>query len=472
MRAAHGFGLVLLLLLLADGCAEHKAVGVPRPTRPNVILIVADDHGKEALGCYGNPVVQTPNLDAFAAAATRYDRAFCTTSSCSASRSVILSGLHNHRNGQYGHAHDVHHFLSFDTVRSLPVLLEEAGYRTARVGKYHLSPPEVYRFGEVLDANGRNGVAMADASLPVMRDTTSPFFLYYCTDDPHRSGQFAFELPYDPDRFGNRPEGYPGINEVTYDPAEVLVPDFLDDTPATRAELAQYYQSISRLDQGVGRLLDHLKETGQYDNSLIVYISDNGAAFPGAKTTLYEPGMQLPCIIKFPGQREGAVSDLMVSWTDLVPTLLAAAGVEVTPDYFDGRDIAAADTTGEQLVFASHTFHEITMYYPMRVARGERYKLIVNFAYQLPYPFASDLYESRTWQSILDLGLDSLGGKSIDHFIHRPRFELYDVVRDPRESTNLAYDPQYAGEVENLRKEVYNMQLRTGDPWIVKWDYD
>ena len=472
MRAGYGLGLLLLLLLLAGGCAERDAPGVTRSTRPNVILIVADDHGKEALGCYGNPVVQTPNLDAFAAGATRYDRAFCTTSSCSASRSVILSGLHNHRNGQYGHAHDVHHFLSFDTVRTLPVILEGAGYRTARVGKYHLAPTEVYRFGQVLEASGRNGVAMADASLPVIRDTTSPFFLYFCTDDPHRSGQFASELPHDPDRFGNRPEGYPGITEVTYDPAEVRVPDFLDDTRATRAELAQYYQSISRLDQGVGRLLDHLKETGQYDNSLIVYISDNGAAFPGAKTTLYEPGMQLPCIIKYPGQREGAISNLMVSWTDLVPTLLAAAGVEVKANYFDGKDLADADSSEEQVVFASHTFHEITMYYPMRVARGERYKLIVNFAHQLPYPFASDLYESRTWQSVLELGLDSLGGKSIENFLHRPRFELYDVVSDPRESTNLAEDPRYAGVVENLRKEVYNMQLRSGDPWIVKWEYE
>ncbi len=469
-------GLLLLLPLVLLYCAGPDPFGPARPTEPtppNIVLIVADDHGKDALGCYGNPVIRTPHLDALAAAGTRYDRAFCTTSSCSASRSVILSGQHNHRNGQFGHEHDVHHFLSYDTVRSLPVLLEGAGYRTARIGKYHIAPEAVYHFQQVLEGNPRSPVEMADAARPLMEETDEPFFLYFCFADPHRDGTFAEDLPYAPDRFGNRAAGYPGVREVVYDPAEVLVPDWLTDTPATRAELAQYYQSVSRLDQGVGRLVQHLKETGQYDNTLIVYISDNGAAFPGAKTTLYEPGMRLPCLIKLPGQSEGAVSDRLVSWTDLTPTLLAAAEASEGPGRFDGGDFLSPDTTGtDPLVYASHTFHEITMYYPIRAVRGERYKLLVNFAHQLPYPFASDLYESKTWQSLLATGRDSLGGKSIENFIHRPRFELYDVVADPQEAHNLADDPAYAGVLENLQKEIYNMQLRTRDPWVVKWDYE
>lgn len=464
-----------LLLTLWFSCSDPGKQAETPPTadeRPNLILIVADDHGKDALGCYGNPVIQTPHLDALAATGTRYDRAFCTTSSCSASRSVILSGLHNHRNGQFGHEHDFHHFLSYDTVKSLPVLLEQEGYRTGHVGKFHIGPEKVYHFQHRFKANSRSPIEMVEATLPLMEAGPEPFFLYLAFSDPHRDGQFRKDLQHAPDGFGNRPESYPGITEVTYDPAEVLVPDYLPETPETRAELAQYYQSVSRLDQGVGRLIEQLKATGKYENSIIVYISDNGAAFPGAKTTLYEPGMQLPCIVREAGQTEARTSDLMVSWTDLVPTFLTAAGADFQPQYFHGEDILARDTTGEQTVYASHTFHEITMYYPMRVARGERYKLIVNFADGLQYPFASDLYESKTWQSVLSRGLTKLGTKTIDNFLHRPRFELYDVVADPGETTNLASDPAYAGVLEKMTGEVRGFQERAGDPWVVKWAYE
>jgi N-sulfoglucosamine sulfohydrolase len=131
-------------------------------TRPNVVLIVSDDHGRETLGCYGNPVVRTPNLDTLAAEGVRFTNAFCTTASCSASRSVILSGMYNHANGQYGHQHSYHHFISFDNFKTLPVWLTEAGYRTGRIGKYHVAPEEVYQFDVALPGNSRSPVQMAD----------------------------------------------------------------------------------------------------------------------------------------------------------------------------------------------------------------------------------------------------------------------------------------------------------------------
>jgi len=106
----------------------------------NVVFFVADDHGTEALGAYGNRVVKTPSLDQLASEGVRFTHAFATTASCSASRSVLLTGVHNHRNGQYGHEHEYHHFSAFPNVRSLPVLLAEAGYRTARGGKFHVAP--------------------------------------------------------------------------------------------------------------------------------------------------------------------------------------------------------------------------------------------------------------------------------------------------------------------------------------------
>ncbi len=441
--------------------------------RPNIILMVADDHGKDALGCYGNPVIQTPNLDALAETGTRFDRAFCTTASCSASRSVILSGLHNHANGHYGHQHTYHHFSSFDTVSSLPVLLEEQGYRTARIGKYHLAPESVYRFQRSYRVSARSPVEMADSSKAFI-EQEAPFFLYFCFSDPHRGGGFAEELPHQPDRFGNVPEGYPGVNEITYDPADVIVPPHLTDTPETRAEIAQYYQAISRLDQGVGRLMQHLKEAGKFDNTLIIYISDNGMAFPGAKTTLYEAGMQLPCLVKLPNQNNKGVTDGMITWADLAPTVLDVAGAEGSDTLFHGRSFApllGGENWDRDEVYASHTFHEVTMYYPMRVVREGRYKLIMNLASGLEYPFASDLYASKTWQSLLKGNFDKLGDKPIAEFLHRPRFELYDLEKDPHETTNLADEAAYNEILTGLQRKVKSFQEQSGDPWVYKWEY-
>ncbi|MDY0354839.1 MAG: sulfatase [Sedimentisphaerales bacterium] len=446
--------------------------------RPNIVLVVSDDHGRGDLGCYGNPVIQTPHLDALATEGVRFTNAFCTTASCSASRSVILSGLYNHYNGQYGHEHSYHHFHSFDHVRSLPVLLSQGGYRTARVGKYHVAPEEVYRFDVALPGNSRSPVQMADnCKAFVASADAKPFFLYFCMSDPHRGGGKATDLPHEPDRFGNRDQGYPGVKEVTYDPQKVVVPDYLPDIPECRAELAQYSQAVSRVDQGVGRLIDVLKQAGQYDDTIVIYISDNGIAFPGAKTTLYEPGMNLPCIVRTPWQKnKGIACDALVNYADLTPTILDFAGATPGDYEFHGRSFKSVlereRADGWDATYASHTFHEITMYYPMRVVRERRFKLIWNIAHGLEYPFASDLWESATWQGNLKRGNTRYGRRTIDAYLHRPRFELYDLQNDPHEVVNLADDPKYRDKLNEMKAKLKAFQEQTKDPWILKWEYE
>jgi N-sulfoglucosamine sulfohydrolase len=460
--------------------------------RPNIVLIVSDDHGREALGCYGNPVVKTPNLDALAADGTRFTHAFCTTASCSPSRSVLLTGQQNHRNGMYGLQHDDHHFQSYDNVRSLPVRLAAAGYRTARIGKFHVAPEAVYAFQAVLSAGaandpatiGRSPVEMAEQSRRVIEAADDrPFFLYFATDDPHRAnavlpdGRPTFDTWPQPNSFGNRPAGYPGITPVTFRPEDVPVPSWLPDTPACRAEIAEYYQAIARLDQGIGRLLAILKAAGKYDSTLIVYLSDNGAAFPGAKTTLYEPGIRLPLIVRSPGRRgPGAVQPAMVTWADITPTLLDAAGVAPAAGECDGRSFRAG-LGGEELrgwdeIYASHTFHEITMYYPMRVVRTRRHKLIVNVASGLTYPSALDLIKSPTWISAVESGRGLLGRRPIESFLHRPQFELYDLDRDPDEIENLAAAPAQQALRAELLAKLKAFQIATKDPWARKWSHE
>ena len=150
--------LLLFTTLLLVCCSPAENTATQTIDQPNIILIIADDHGTDALGCYGNPIIKTPNLDQLALDGIRFTNAFCTSSSCSPSRSVILSGLHNHANGMYGLEHTFHHFKSHDHIKGLPVFLSEAGYHTARVGKFHIAPEEVYHFETVLSDGTANNM--------------------------------------------------------------------------------------------------------------------------------------------------------------------------------------------------------------------------------------------------------------------------------------------------------------------------
>jgi len=432
--------------------------GGKKSQRPNILLYVVDDQGTDDAGCYGNSVIKTPGLDTLAEEGTRFTHSFCTTASCSASRSVILSGLQNHATAQYGHVHGYNHFSSFDNIKTLPVLLAGAGYRTASAGKYHVAPEDVYHFQKYIAKDTPSPEKMAEQCRKyIAAEDNSPFFLYFCTVEPHR--------PF-------RRQG-----SDTFKPEDVIVPAYLPDTPQCRQELAEYYGSVQQADRGLLRLIDILKKTGQWDNTVVIYISDNGIAFPGAKTTLYEPGMRLPCVVRSPYQKKrGVVCNAMITWADLTPTILDFAGASPEGSAFHGRSFLSAledqNPRGWDEIYASHTFHEITMYYPMRVVRTRRYKLIWNIAHNLPYPFASDLWASKTWQAVLKRGDKYYGKRTTEAYIHRPKFELYDLIKDPDEVNNLADDPKHEKVLAELKDKLKAFQKRTKDPWILKWKYE
>lgn len=466
------FFLIVSTIAINSGCNQKTTI----ESKPNIILFVSDDHGNDALGCYGNPVIKTPNMDLLASEGVRFTNAFCTSASCAASRSVILTGQFGHATGSFGHVHDYHHFSTYDTIKSLPVLLEDAGYLTARIGKYHVAPESVYRFNTVLKANPRSTFEMAEKCSDVI-NADQPFFLYFCPDDPHRGAPFTPEPWNKPNDFGNREEGYPGVETIKYDPENVIAPDFLPDTKESREEIAQYYQSVSRIDQGLGKLLEQLADAGKTENTIIIYISDNGIAFPGAKTTLYEPGMKLPCIVKNPQiDEKGIVNNAMITWADLTPTILEMAGSDISGLNFHGRSfkniLGEEKTEGWDEVFASHTFHEITMYYPMRVYRERDYKLIWNIAWRTEYPFASDLWASSTWQGIYRNNNEYFGNRKVKDYLYRQEFELYNLSTDPNELINLAYNENFADILGRMKNKLKAFQKSTRDPWLIMWDHD
>lgn len=470
--------LLSSLLLFAAAFISGPTFGAEQ--RLNVILFVTDDQSPDA-GCYGNDVIQTPNMDLIAKEGIRFPNAFCTTASCSASRSVILTGMFNHANGQYGHQHSYHHFRSFEKLRTLSKRLTDAGYHTARIGKYHVGPDEVYPFETVLTgASSRNPVQMADKCDAFFKQQNDrrPFFLYFCTSDPHRSGGTVKDAKYGPNPFGNRPDGYPGVDDVEYDPAKVKVPSFLPDTPVCRAELVQYYKSVSRVDQGLGRLIKHLKSHDLYDHTVIIFTSDHGMAFPGGKTTLYEGGMRIPFLVRDPTQqRKGGDCKALINLADVTPTILDYANASPKKGELHGRSFRQAmnqeSPKGWNEVFASHTFHEITMYYPMRVVRTEKHKLIWNIAHPLPFPFASDLWAAPTWQDVYKRGPEALYGKrSVRDYIQRPKFELFDLKADPYESRNLADSAEHQEVLAELKAKLKRFQRQTKDPWLLKWKYE
>ena len=268
-----------------------------------------------------------------------------------------------------------------------------------------------------------------------------------------------------------------------------------------------YYQSVSRVDTGLGYLIAKLKETGLYDKTMIIVTSDHGMAFPGGKTTVYEPGLRVPFIVRNPYiEKRGVKCEALISHTDITPTILDFAGgldgrknapkvMLNTKELFAENGVGGLDNKGPKItayqgkswldlldkqdspdrrtIYASHTFHEIQMYYPMRVIRDDKFKLIWNIAHPLPYPFASDLWSAATWQAQWKLGPEAnYGTKTVGEYVQRPEFELYDMQYDPDERNNLAADPDHAAILEDYQARLKAFQKEYHDPWIMKWEYE
>lgn len=504
------------------------------PGNRNVLMIVADDGGFE-MQVYGNPVCRTPHLDHLAKRSTVFTRAFTAVSSCSPSRSAILTGLPTHQNGMYGLHQGYHHFNSFDGVRSLPGILAEHDVRTGIVGKKHVGPEAVYPFDfahteetESIMQVGRNITHIRLLVRQFLEANDSrPFFLYVGFHDPHRCGHTQPQFGQFCEKFGNGDPGMgyiPDWRPAVYDPAEVEVPFFVQDTPAARADLAAQYTTLSRLDQGVGLILQELASAGHAQDTLVVYTSDNGIPFPAGRTNLYDPGMAEPLLVSSPLHPAswGNTTAALASLLDLTPTVLDWMNITYPkysilkkdePAILTGKSLlrylspgshgnggesqrdppGAADdegrransvrqdvrqtryeptVTAEELsdaVFASHDLHEVTMYYPMRAIRTHTFKLIHNLNYKMPFPIDQDFYLAPVFQDILNRtqeGAPLPWYKTLQAYYYRDEWELYDLLVDPHEQFNVARKGRYQGVLRLLQEKLWAWQNATYDPWV------
>ncbi len=427
---------------------------------PSVLLLIADDWSPLAR-CYGNAVVRTPHIDAVAGQGMVFRRAYCTTPSCAASRANILTGLYSHQHGQYGHPHGVHHFATHEHVRSLPALLNDAGVRTGMIGKDHIAPPSVYPFQHYDRSLPWRTDDLAASARRFFKDADrQSFYLQVASMYPHRTGGDFDSAVGD----GHEPD-------VSYRPEDIVVPDFLPDCPGVRRDLADYYRFVTRFDRFVGDMLRELERAGRAEDTLVLILSDHGMPFPGAKASSYNTGHHCPLIIRHPSNYCGE-TDALVNWTDLAPTVADFLGVapEAYPAEWTGRSLLPLledpDAPGFDQTFFSHSFHEVTNYYPYRAVLNRRYKYVRHLVHREPMPLGTDLYDSATWQVIRRDALEYMGKRCTHDVLFRPEEALYDLENDPMETVNLIGQPELFETVEQFRHTMTEWRLRTRDPWL------
>ncbi|GJQ82220.1 hypothetical protein Trydic_g19423 [Trypoxylus dichotomus] len=487
----------LLLLVIVLKCVVSD-VNVDKPR--NVLLMLADDGGFE-MGAYLNKICQTPNLNHLAKRSLIFNNAFTSVSSCSPSRSALLTGMPSHQNGMYGLHQAENHFNTFDDVKSLPNILRANGIRTGIIGKKHVGPSSVYKFDyEQTEENnsifqvGRNITYMKLLAREFLNNDTQPFFLYVAFHDPHRCGHTNPEFGEFCQRFGNGDVGMgtiPDWHPIYYVPEQIQLPYYIQDTFEARKDVAVQYTTISRLDQGVGLILQELENSGHLNDTLVIYTSDNGPPFPNGRTNFYDSGIREPMFVSSPyhTKRRNQVTYSMTSLLDVVPTILDWFNIEdervtAVNDVDSNEILEKSPLTGKSLlpllvneptnysteaIFASHNMHEVTMYYPMRAIRTRRYKLIHNLNYKSPFPIDQDFYVSPSFQDLLNRTRQNEPlhwFKDLATYYDRPEWELFDTKMDPAELKNLAEKPSQQKILEELKDRLFQWQKVTKDPWI------
>jgi N-sulfoglucosamine sulfohydrolase len=441
-------------LLLALKTAKPKAASAPQARKPNIVFIMGDDLSMRDIGPYGSTQVHTPNMDRLAKEGICLDNMYNMVPVCSPTRQSILTGLGPVRSGAYPN-----HTMIYNGIKTLPYYMKQLGYNAALIGKKHYAPEEAYPFDFLggRDHDGGEGVDvdLSKAESYLKAHTDKPFFLVFTSNQPH--------------------EPYTRGNQSAYDPDKIKLGPNMVDTKLTRRRMAKYFAEITYLDSLVGVTLDIIKRTGQEDNTIIMFATEQGNSFPFSKWTLYDQGLHSGFIVKWPGHaKAGTRNPAMLEYIDIAPTMIELAGGDPTKINtgskdgngnmgFDGisfKNVLLGKTQqGHDYVFGEHTTRGIIQgsdAYGSRSARDQQYLYINNFNFT--EKFKNTVTNSPFFKEWRDTNPERANA-----YQERPEEELYDVIKDPFNLKNLAADARFASTKAMLKAKLAAFMKQQND---------
>ncbi len=460
----------------------------PSVGRPNVLLITADDMNYNTPGVTGCKTAEiTPNIDRLASEGIRFQQAHVAVAVCQPSRECLMTGRYPHHNGATG-------FYPINPdVPTLQESLKSAGYLLGILGKVgHLKPAGKFPWDFQHDAadlgNGRNPSLYFKFTKEFFDNAKSagkPFFLMANSHDPHRPwagsegehgrkgagkavGKARQPQGDDTEGFG---EGgtYPPPGRI-YKPEEIAVPGFLPDLPDVRKEVAQYYSSAHRCDQTVGEVLRALKESGFEDNTLVMFLSDNGMSMPFAKSNCYFTSTRTPWIVRWPGKIKPRVmdEDNFICGIDYMPTILDALGLPLPPG-MDGRSflpLLKGETQQDRdHVFTCYNDTSGKKHFPMRCLQNKRFGYIFNAWSDGKTQYHAEPMSGLTFKAMeLAATTDKSVAQRVEMLLHRVPEEFYDFQADPDALHNLIADAKYAQQIQKMRSDMLAWMEKTKDP--------
>ncbi len=416
--------------------------------KPNIILFITHDQG-QLIGCYDNPQMpnslNTPNIDKLAEEGVRFANNFCTAPQCSPSRGSIFTSLYPHQNGLMGLVN--RGWTLPESNKTLPMYLKENGYSTHLIGLQHESrDPSTLGYDSIIPFRFSHRRMKKDitAFFANLKQENSPFYACF--------GTWGSHIPF-------KNWGTP------VDPDSVKVPPFLPDVEDIRMDLSELYGNIHVVDDIVGHILKNLKKSNLRDNTLFIYTTDHGIAFPRAKCTLYDPGIKTTLIISKPGLsylNNGKVINTNLSNIDLLPSILELIEAKV-PDNIEGKSfISFLKGDIKELreeIYAELTYHDI--YNPMRSIRTGNYKYIKNFKdSEVLFEIPEDMRDMARCGGVFMNDHPELYKKK------RMVEELYDLKKDPNERNNLINKSDYKAIASELRQKLNAWMERTNDPLL------
>lgn len=403
------------------------------PDSLNIMLLQGEDVGRH-MGCYGDLSASTPHLDRLAEQGMRFNQAFSHAPVCAPSRGGMVTGRYPYSLGN-------HHMRSNlkDSPRTFTQELRDAGYFVNWNTKldFNFEPQEGWR-DEVSDWYTKPA-------------PQQPFFIYENFGVTHESRMF----PDTPDALVDPPEEAKDLK--THDPATLTVPPHLTDCPEVRKQLAKYYNAFSVLDAQVGRRLQWIEDQGLADNTVVIFLSDHGRGLPREKRWCYDAGLHLPLIIRWPGHvKSGSVSEELVAWVDIAPTILSLAGVQIPEEYEGQVFLGKKAASPRDCVFAGRDRMD-EIFDRVRVVRDKKFHYIRNFAPQLPWAQYQIYMEQQEIMQVMRKQWKNheLTGDQTAFFAdEKPPEELFDVEKDPYCMQNLAGDPQFEDVLNRMRKKL------------------